>query len=568
MADREGQYQGRQFGSYRLTKLLGEGGFAEVYLGTHVYLGTLAAIKVLTTRLTDEETALFRNEARTIINLEHPNIVRVLDFGMEGRIPFIVMGYAPNGSLAKQRGKRLPPETVVLYVKQIAAALQHAHDQNLIHRDIKPDNLLLGRNNEVLLSDFGIVTTSYSWNPQHNQTVTGTWTYMAPEQIQAHPRRASDQYSLGIVVYEWLCGTPPFQGTIAELAIKHISVPPPPLREKVPSLSTGIEQVVLKALAKEPEQRFGSVTAFANALEAASLKPDIGTTLLKYEGHADLAWALSWPPDGSRIASASADKTVQIWDTHTGSRLLTYARHAAPVLSAAWSPDGSRIASGGQDNTVRIWDAQSGNHLLSYLGHSGEIWSIAWLPNTSYIASASADKTVQVWDALSGDRLLIYQGHSAGIDALGWSPDGSRIASAGDDKTVQVWSARTGQQLVVYRGHSDEVWGLQWSSDGSRIASCGRDGTVQVWNSQSGQGLLTYKGHSSWIRGVAWSPDGSRIASASYDGTVRIWNANTGETLYTYRGHSSWVSYVAWSPAGMLLASSSGDKTVQVWQGA
>ena len=157
-------YTGQQWGSYRLLRLLGRGAFADVYLGEHVYLGTQAAIKILTTQLSEHEIAHFREEARIIYDLEHPNIVRVLDFGVENHIPFIVMRYAPGGAVRTQhpRGTALPVQTVVQYIKQIAAALQYAHDRKLIHRDVKPENMLLGRNNELLLSDFGIVTAAHT----------------------------------------------------------------------------------------------------------------------------------------------------------------------------------------------------------------------------------------------------------------------------------------------------------------------------------------------------------------------------------------------------------------------
>src|SRR5579864_4627119 len=142
---------GQQLGNYRLIRLLGQGGFADVYLGEHVHLGTQAAIKILTTKLSEREIAHFRNEARIIYHLEHPNIVRVLDFGIENRTPFLVMSYAPGGSArtSHPRGTPLPLQTVVRYVQQIAAALQFAHDQKVIHRDVKPENMLLGRNNEL-----------------------------------------------------------------------------------------------------------------------------------------------------------------------------------------------------------------------------------------------------------------------------------------------------------------------------------------------------------------------------------------------------------------------------------
>src|SRR5579859_4321864 len=235
---------GEQFGNYRLIRFLGEGGFAEVYLGEHVHLGTPAAIKVLTTRLTEEGIALFRDEARTIIRLEHPHIVRVYDFGIEGHLPFIVMSYASNGSLRQQhpKGTRLPLPTVVSYAIQLADALQYAHDRRLIHRDVKPDNMLVGRNNELLLSDFGLAIVAQSTRYLDTKDGSGTIGYMAPEQIQGKPRAASDQYALGIVVYEWLSGTRPFAGTAPEIGMQHLLAPPPSLRQRVPAISAEVEQ--------------------------------------------------------------------------------------------------------------------------------------------------------------------------------------------------------------------------------------------------------------------------------------------------------------------------------------
>ncbi len=269
MADRTGQ----KLGNYLLTRSLGQGGFAEVYLGQHIYLKTQAAIKVLMTQLSGEDdTESFLNEARTIANLIHPNIVRVLEFGIDDKTPYLVMDYAPNGTMRQRYPKktRVEPLVIVPYVKQIAAGLQYAHDQKLIHRDIKPENLLIGRHNEILLSDFGIALVAQSSRYQSTQDVVGTVAYMSPEQIQGKPRPASDQYSLGIVVYEWLSGERPFNGSFTELCTQHMFAPPTPLRGRVPAISPGLEQVVNTALAKDPKQRFATVQAFANALEQAS----------------------------------------------------------------------------------------------------------------------------------------------------------------------------------------------------------------------------------------------------------------------------------------------------------
>src|SRR5438477_372967 len=237
------EFDGQQLGNYRLTQLLGRGNFSDVYKGQHIHLNTQAAIKVLHGQLTDNDLPNFIHEARIIAHLRHQHIVQILDFGVEDSIPFLVMEYAPNGNLRHRhpQGTRLTLETILSYVRQIADALQFAHDQKLIHRDIKPENMLLGQRNEVLLSDFGIAIVAQSSRYKNVQDMAGTIAYMAPEQIQAHPRPGSDQYALGVVVYEWLCGERPFHGAFTEIAIKHAVVPPPSLRERVPTLSPAVE---------------------------------------------------------------------------------------------------------------------------------------------------------------------------------------------------------------------------------------------------------------------------------------------------------------------------------------
>src|SRR6266513_479587 len=234
MADRLGQ----QFGNYRLVALLGQGGYAKVYLGQHVRFNQPAAIKVVHAHLSSQEAEHFQHEAETIATLAHPSIVRVFDFNVQDGIPFLVMEYAPNGSLRKRypTGSLVPLPQVVSSVKQVADALQYAHEQKFIHRDIKPENMLLGRHQEVLLSDFGLATIAHSTSSLNvsAEGTSGTLAYMAPEQIEGHPRPASDQYALGVVVYEWLGGERTFEGSVSELLAQQLSMPPLPLHERVP----------------------------------------------------------------------------------------------------------------------------------------------------------------------------------------------------------------------------------------------------------------------------------------------------------------------------------------------
>jgi len=271
MIDRSGQ----QLDNYLLIRLLGRGSFGEVYLGENIDHKTQVAVKVLQSRLTNEELRGFLNEAR-IFRLKHPNIVSLLDFGVDHKtgIPFLVMDYAPNGTLRQRHpmGTIVPLATIVLYIKNITKGLQYAHDQKFIHRDIKPENLLIGWQGEILLGDFGtaIISQSERLSAQSEQEVAGTPYYMAPEQFVGKPSRASDQYALGIIVYAWLSGAPPFKGTFFELATQHQASLPQPLHRKIPTISPDVEQVVMRALDKDPKSRFDSVQAFASALEEAS----------------------------------------------------------------------------------------------------------------------------------------------------------------------------------------------------------------------------------------------------------------------------------------------------------
>jgi serine/threonine protein kinase len=266
-----GERIGQQVGNYRLTQVLGQGGFAEVYLGQHQRLPMQAAIKILLTHIADDNAVRrFQQEARTIATLVHPHIVRILDFDIKQGLPFLVMEYAPNGSLRHRypKGSQLPVSTVVAYVKQIAQALQYAHGHDFIHRDIKPENMLLDATGRLVLSDFGIATIVQHTSSFDHQTIAGTTPYMAPEQLQGKPCAASDQYALGITVYEWLTGSQPFKGSPTEVAMQHLLTSPPPLRHYNATLLPAIEKVVLTALEKDAAHRFPHVEAFAHALEA------------------------------------------------------------------------------------------------------------------------------------------------------------------------------------------------------------------------------------------------------------------------------------------------------------
>ena len=620
---------GQQLGSYRLLRLLADGGFAEVYLGEHIHLGTNAAIKVLHAQLVSEDLQQFREEARIVARLRHPHIVSILDFNVQDNTPFLVMDYAPNGTLRQRHPKRstVTPSTILSYVRQIADALHYAHSEHVVHCDIKPENMLIGLRNEILLSDFGIAIIERSTQHQITRDIIGTLAYMAPEQLQGQPRLASDQYALGIIVYEWLCGDTPFRGSIAELSAQHIHAQPPSLCERNPNITPVLEAVVFKALSKDPTARYDSVLDFAQAFEAA-LPHDRQPAM--YLNETSFNTQLPVAPSAFHLSAtvrATPPETVQknypsrtikgrisrrnvvfglvglttlglasgglAWITQLslhgqapkkaikpkpsptptpipiGTPFLTYFGHSDGVNAAAWSPSNNTyIASGSNDHSVHVWFASSGTDArTAYGGHTDSVNAVAWSPDGQTIASASTDKTIQVWKVFpnNGDTPFSYSGHTDSVNAVAWSPDGQTIASASNDHTVKLWNATDGSNPITYSGHTDAVLTIAWSPDGTTLASGGADKTVRLWKAGDGSDISSYGGHIDTVRAVSWSPDGKYIASASADTTIQVWEAATGTLLFTYKNHTASVNAVAWSPDGTRLASASTDKTVQVW---
>jgi serine/threonine protein kinase len=596
MSDRVGQ----QLGNYRLLRLLGQGGFADVYLAEHVYLRTQAAIKVHQMRVVGDDMESFLHEARTIANLKHVHIVRVLEFGVEGNTPFLVMEYAPSGTLRQRypKGTRLPLTIIVPYVKQVASALQYAHDRKLIHRDVKPENMLLESENDILLSDFGIALVAQSSRYQNTQETVGTIAYMAPEQLQGKPRPASDQYSLGIVVYEWLSGARPFHGSFTEMYSQHLFVPPPPLSDKISNLPRDVETIIQIALAKDPQQRFATVQAFAAALEQAG-QERLPTIVAAPKGHPVQPYRVDAFPGYTNDITVPAMPPGQI-TPHTLSLqanseaqppkrgvsrravILGLAGLVAAGSGLTWLALSQKHSTSDVGLTpVTTTPAHStpappqhtsptpsisvGTLLLTYHGHSGSVGAVAWSPDGQRISSGGNDGTAKVWDATSGNTLVTYNGHSGPVESVDWSPDGHRIVSGGDDNTVQVWDASNGNTIYNLRGHTEQVWAVEWSPDGNYIASASNDHTVRVWSASSGGLVNIYRRHTDLVYTIAWSPDSKFIASGSNDKTAQVWEPITGNLIYTYAGHTSLVTTVSWSPDGTRIASGSRDKTVQIW---
>ncbi len=274
-------------GNYRLVEELAEGAFGRVYRAEHMYLtNRIAAIKLLHTRInTEKERDDFLHEARILELFKHPHILPIIDFGIQEGIPYLITDFASGGSLRnrlKQVSTRpLSFDESLHILRQVAEALHVAHQQKVVHRDLKPENILFHTSGNVLLADFGI-STILSTKSIKTTAIIGTPPYMAPEQFKGHVSKESDQYALGCIAYELFAGHQPFTAPdFFSMAIKHMTEAPPPPTQFNPHLPTHISQAILKAMAKERQQRFADVLDFINALETDYLKK--GSTLYKQQ---------------------------------------------------------------------------------------------------------------------------------------------------------------------------------------------------------------------------------------------------------------------------------------------
>src|SRR5258708_7564924 len=282
---------GLQLGRYRLIRLIGSGGMGEVYLAEDTHIDRQVAIKLFrnegSVKGTKKAARLFQREMKAISMLDHPNILPLFDYGKETvdglLLTYMVMSFRKDGSLASwlrhHTPKPLTSEHVNHFLQQAADALQHAHDRHIIHRDVKLSNFLIRVRKEkpdyldLLLADFGIAKF-YSGVPSVSTAIRGTPTYMAPEQWKGQAVAATDQYALAVMIYELLTNRPPFKGSLEQVMYLHLNIPPDPPGMFVSSIPAGIDNVILRALEKKPEDRFDSISAFARAFQEVLRAPD------------------------------------------------------------------------------------------------------------------------------------------------------------------------------------------------------------------------------------------------------------------------------------------------------
>jgi WD40 repeat protein/serine/threonine protein kinase len=311
----------------------------------------------------------------------------------------------------------------------------------------------------------------------------------------------------------------------------------------------------------------------ATATEEKTMKiweATTGQELLALPDTGEVRCAAFRPPEGRWFVTGDQSGAVTVWDTTARQVVRTRRRHTAAVLGLAFSPDGRLFASASEDATVKVWDATTGELVHDLSGHERWVSTVAFSPDGQRLASGGLDMTVKVWDTKTGQLLHTLRGHGDPIFAVPFSPDGRHLASASYDRTVKIWDVSTAREIRTLHGHTFFVNSVAFLDDGRRLASVSGDKTLKIWDATTGQVVLTLRGHTHEFTRLACRPDGRCLASAALDGTVKIWDATpleapAGQEALTLRGHTGPIWDLAFSPKGRRLASASWDKTVRVW---
>jgi len=606
---------------YRLGRFLGRGTFGEVYLANDIKFQPPrpVALKILHPDLLAEEQARqdFEREASLLARFNHPNILRVLDFGVSQEQTFIVTEYAGGGSLAQklrpdptQPPLRLSFEEAGYYLEQIGEALTEAHSQGLIHRDIKPQNILLDQRGRALVADFGlaaVTTTATSSSVATEASVSGTPLYMAPEQWQGKARKASDIYALGIILYQMLTGFPPYLGSQYELMSQHINAPVPRLSRQASELNypEALNQLFAQLLAKDPQQRPRPAKDCYQLYKKALATSNPQGVGIKSHPTPDPEPTVAIPPVLPASPNYVAGNLVPLIFQTTpppatptrrfskkaltlfGIELLVILFLVSLLIVFLIGNKPEEIAS--RQITASVFTTSQNTSPSSTTGEitlAIQKLETTPTPSTTRLETFTSQATLtkpgnsptpapesRATTSLSNLSVVnpsqpIIQtllGHSDRVISVVFSPDGKLLASGSFDNSVKLWDVTTGKELKTLSGHTAGVRSVIFHPTGKWLVSSANDKTIRIWDIASGREVGTFLGHTAEVGALAFTPDGSLLVSGSDDTTLKVWDFASRRELRTLSGHSREVNSVAISPDGKTIASGGFDNLLKFW---
>ncbi len=544
----------RYFGDYEIIRELARGGMGVVFEARQMSLNRKVALKMILAGQLAHETDVkrFYTEAEAAANLDHPGIVPIFEVGQHDDQHYFSMGFVEGQSLAQRLTEGpLPPREAAALMAAVAEAIDYAHQCGVIHRDLKPGNILLDQKGNPRVTDFGLAKKiERDSGLTGSGQIMGTPSYMPPEQAEGQRGAvgpAADVYALGATLYALITGRPPFQAATAmDTVLQVLSDEPVPPRRLNGSIPGDLETICLKCLEKEPGRRYASAAALA-----ADLRRFLAGEPIAARPITRLERVAKWARRKPTLAAAYTLALLAVLLGGLGGTAVWQWREAEwqrerferfdygrtiQVAHQEWRENNVPATLALLESTradLRGWEWRyvhrlCHSELVTLKGHTGPVSSASFSPDGSRVVTASGDQTAKVWDAQSGAEVLTLKGHIGYVSSASFSPDGSRIVTGSYDNTAKVWDAKSGAQVLTFKGHTGLVWSASFSPDGSRIVT-GGDSTAKVWDPKSGAEVLTLKGHTGYVFSASFSPDGSRIVTGGLDGTAKVWDAGPVE---------------------------------------
>jgi WD40 repeat protein/serine/threonine protein kinase len=599
---------------YEILEVIGHGGMGVVLRARDTKLERIVAIKVLAAPLAASGTARqrFAREARAAAAVRDEHVIDIHAVRDDAPVPYLVMEFIHGRNLEALLRKDAPLEVkeVLRIGLQTAAGLAAAHAQGLVHRDVKPANILLENGVErVKLTDFGLARTVDDASLTQSGIIAGTPAFMSPEQADgAKVDHRSDLFSLGSVLYTLCTGHAPFRANTTMAVLKRICDDMPrPVREVNPEIPEWLEAIIARLHAKDPADRFQTAAEVAALLgrhlahlqrpgtedpEPRTLRIPEPRTLRSgvsglpgkaaYSARRLAACAaliavgcvaaywIFWRSNEAGAPDRSSHPRKRPEETNGGrkrpEKKRWQPRKPLTVEELAKLPSPldrlKREALDLPDDVPPEWVAVLGGFpRFPVPEHS----TSHWMGQTSdgRLLAVPCDESIRLFDTRTGKWLRTLAGHTSGACRPVFSPDGKRLVSGSEDLTLRVWDVATGREQLTLTGHQHGVWTVAFDSDGKRLVSADAGGTIKVWDGQ-GKLLSTFEGHTNGVSHLAFSPGGKRLATVSHDGTCKIWNPDKWKEIRALPGNGKLFSSVAWSRDGKLLAAAGEDEVI-VW---